>query len=90
MNTTDGFWIPSYYRRRHPFLWVRAAGGPQTIDWLAGVALAGLVLLLIALARAPHHQATPSPVVVVTTVSQDRDSNSDRVAYVPRAASVGK
>ena len=52
MNTTDGIWVPSYYRRRHPFLWVRAAGGPQVRDWIAGVVLAALVLVLVAYARA--------------------------------------
>ncbi|HEY6922241.1 MAG TPA: hypothetical protein VI653_02145 [Steroidobacteraceae bacterium] len=49
MNTTDGIWVPSYYRRRHPFLWTRAAGGPQRVDWLAGVLVAALVLRLVAL-----------------------------------------
>jgi hypothetical protein len=48
MNTTDGIWIPSYYRRRHRFSWVRAAGGPQAVDWFAGIALAALVFGLVA------------------------------------------
>jgi hypothetical protein len=50
MNTTDGIWVPSYYRRKHRFLWARAAGGPQRVDWLAGVLFAVLVLWLVALA----------------------------------------
>jgi hypothetical protein len=50
MNTSEGIWVPSYYRRRHRFLWTRAAGGPQRVDWLAGVLFAVLVLWLVALA----------------------------------------
>ena len=51
MNTTDGIWVPSYYRRRHPFLWTRAAGGPQRVDWMVGVVLAVAVLWLVTLIR---------------------------------------
>jgi hypothetical protein len=79
MNTSDGIWIPSYYRRQHRFSWVRAAGGPQRIDWVTGAVLAVLVLGLFALARAPHHQGTPS------AAAQGSDINADRVAYVPSA-----
>jgi hypothetical protein len=87
MNTTDGIWVPSYYRRRHPFLWVRAAGGPQRSDWVAGVVLAVLVLGLVALARSPQRQLAPSAALAVaaTTAAQDvqpGDIGADRVAYV--------
>ncbi len=51
MNTTDGIWIPSYYRRRRLFSWARAAGGPHVVDWIAGALFATLVLGLVALAR---------------------------------------
>jgi hypothetical protein len=85
MNTSDGIWIPSYYRRRHRFSWVRAAGGPQRVDWVTGVVLAVLVLGLCALARAPHHQGTPSTAVTATTAAQGSDINTDRVAYVSSA-----
>ena len=95
MNTSDGIWIPSYYRRRHRFSWVRAAGGPQRVDWVTGVVLAALVLGLFALARAPHHQGTPSAAVpsgdvtaapvAATTAAQGSDINTDRVAYVSSA-----
>ena len=95
MNATDGIWVPSYYRRRHRFLWVRAAGGPQPIDWVAGAVLAVLVLGLFALARAPQHQGTPSAAVpagdvtaapvAATTEAQGGDIKADRVAYVPSA-----
>jgi hypothetical protein len=50
MDTNDGIWIPSYYRRRRPFSWARAAGGPQVIDWVVGAVLAALVFGLIAFA----------------------------------------
>jgi hypothetical protein len=86
MNTTDGMWVPSYYRRRHPFLWVRAAGGPQRIDWVVGVVLAVLVLGLIAHARTPQHQAAPGAAAAATTAAQDSDVSSGRVAYVPSTA----
>ena len=46
MNTADGMWVPSYYRRKHRLSWVRAAGGPQVVDWVAGIAFAALVLWL--------------------------------------------
>ena len=85
MNATDGIWVPSYYRRRHRFSWVRAAGGPQPIDWVAGAVLAVLVLGLFALARTPQHQGTPSAAVAATTEAQGSDVNADRVAYVPSA-----
>ncbi len=90
MNTTDGMWVPSYYRRRHPFLWVRAAGGPQRVDWVVGVVLAVLVLSLIAHARTPQRQTAPSVAVAAaaaaTTAAQDSDISSGRVAYVPSTA----
>ena len=88
MNTTDGMWVPSYYRRRHPFLWVRAAGGPQRVDWIVGVVLAVLVLSLIAHSRTPPRQTVPSVAVAAaaTTAAQDSDIGSGRVAYVPSTA----
>jgi hypothetical protein len=85
MNTTDGIWVPSYYQRRHRFLWARAAGGPQPVDWIAGAVLAVLVLGLFALARAPQHEGAPSAAVAATTGAQDSEINADRVAYVPSA-----
>jgi hypothetical protein len=87
MNTTDGIWVPSYYRRRHPFLWARAAGGPKRIDWIVGVLLAVLVLGLVARARSPQREVAPSAALAVaaTTAAQDTqgsDVSADRVAYV--------
>ena len=91
MNTTDGMWVPSYYRQQHPVvLWVRDAGRPQVVDWLTGAAVAVLVLGLVALVRAPHHEALPSAAVVATITTQNSDTNADRVAYVAQPASVDK
>jgi hypothetical protein len=72
MNTTDGIWIPSYYRRRHPFSWARAAGGPQVVDWVVGVVLAVLVAGLVAFAWAPR---APSAAVAATAAANDRAIN---------------
>jgi hypothetical protein len=47
MNTYDGIWVPSYYRRKRRFLWARAAGGPHAVDWVAGVVFAVLVFGLV-------------------------------------------
>jgi hypothetical protein len=93
MNTTDGIWVPSYYRRRHPFLWLRAAGGPQTEDWVAGAVVAALVLL--ALVRTPNHEVAPSAAVAeaATTAAQAQDGSvisADRVAYAPQPSAVDK
>jgi hypothetical protein len=85
MNTSDGIWIPSYYRRRHRFSWVRAAGGPQRVDWVTGAVLAVIVLGLFALARGPHHEGTPSAAVAASTGALGSEINADRVAYVPSA-----
>jgi hypothetical protein len=89
---TDGIWVPSYYRRRHPFLWVRAAGGPQRVDWIAGAVLAALVFLLVSLERGPQHHVAPSAAVAAAamTAAQDGEINADRVAYVPKPSAVDK
>ena len=91
-GTTDGIWVPSYYRRRHPFLWVRAAGGPQRVDWIAGAVLAALVLGLVALARGPQHPVAPSAAVAAAAMSaaQDGEINADRLAYAPKPSAVDK
>ena len=70
MNTTDGIWVPTYYQHRRPLWWLRAAGGPQVTDWVAGAVVAALVLGLVAYARAPQHQETPSTVVVASAQPQ--------------------
>ena len=91
MHATDGIWVPSYYRHRHPiFSWVRDAGRPQVVDWIAGATCAVLVLGLVALVRAPNHQAPPSASVATTTVAQGADTNADRVAYLSRPLAVDK
>ena len=86
---TDDIWIPSYYRQRHPFLWVRAAGGPQVVDWVCGAVFAVLVLGLVTLVRAPH-QAQPSAAVVATATTPNSDTNADRVAYASQVSAVNK
>jgi hypothetical protein len=83
MNTTDGIWVPSYFRRRHPFSWTRAAGGPKVVDWVAAAVFAALVLGLVAFARAPQRQSVPSAAVAVTPAPENSDTNADRVAYKP-------
>jgi hypothetical protein len=95
MHTTDGIWVPSYYRRRHPFLWLRAAGGPQTQDWVAGAVVAALVLVILAHVRTPNHEVAPSAAVaeVATTAAQAQDGSvmsADRVAYAPQSSAVDK
>jgi hypothetical protein len=82
MNTTDGIWIPEYYRHRRRFSWVRAAGGPQVADWIAGAVLAVLVLGLVALARSPQRQeASSTAVAVAPAAANDSDIDAGRVAY---------
>ena len=91
MNTSNGMWVPSYYRRRHPLSWIRrGAGGPKVVDWLAGAVFAVLVLGLVALARAPQHHWTRSAAVTATTASKDSNINPDRMAYAPRPSAVDK
>jgi hypothetical protein len=76
MNTSNGIWVPSYYRRRHPFLWMRGATGPRHIDWIAGVMLAVLVLGLVAHARLQQRNgnsaaALATPATTTTQLSTD-------------------
>jgi hypothetical protein len=72
MNTSNGIWVPSYYRRRHPFLWMRGAAGPRHIDWITGVMLAVLVLGLVAHARLQqrHGDADTALATPATTATQ--------------------
>ncbi len=63
MNTTDGIWVPTYYRHRRRFGWLRAAGGPQVSDWVTGAILAALVLGFVAYARSAQHPDAPSTTV---------------------------
>jgi hypothetical protein len=72
MNTSNGIWVPSYYRRRHPFLWMRGATGPRHIDWIAGVMLAVLVLGLVAHARLQrrHEDSAAELATPATTATQ--------------------
>jgi hypothetical protein len=76
MNTSNGIWVPSYYRRRHPLLWMRGAAGPRHIDWIAGVMLAVLVLGLVAHARLQQRQGNSAavhatPATTATQLSTD-------------------
>jgi hypothetical protein len=59
MNTTEGIWVPTYYQQRRRFSWLRTAGRPQVTDWIAGAALAVLVMALITFAHTPQHQEVP-------------------------------
>jgi hypothetical protein len=72
MNTSNGIWVPSYYRRRHPFLWLRGATGPRHIDWITGVMLAVLVLGLVAHARLQQRDGNSATVLATpaTTATQ--------------------
>jgi len=88
MNTTDGMWVPSYYRRRHPFLWLRAAGGPKRIDLVVGVGLAVLVFGFIVHTNTLQRQTVPT--AAATTASEGSDVTSDRVAFVPQVSAVSK
>lgn len=95
METTDGIWVPGYYRHRHPLLlWVRDVGKPRTADWVAGAICAALVLGLLSLARGAQHPVTPSAAVEVavatTTAAQNEAINANRVAYVPQTSTVEK
>ena len=81
MNTTDGIWVPTYYRHRRRFSWVRAAGGPRVADWVAGALFAALVLGLVALARSPQRQEAPV---------KDSDTDAGRVAYTSSPSTVDK
>jgi hypothetical protein len=69
MNTSNEIWVPSYYRRAHPLLWMRGATGPRHIDWITGVMLAVLVLGLVAHARFQHHGS--SAVVIATPATTE-------------------
>ena len=60
MDTTDGIWVPTYYRRRRRFLWLRAAGAPRVADWIAGAVVAALVLGCVAYARSAQHRDASS------------------------------
>ena len=90
MNTTDGIWVPTYYRHRHRFSWVRAAGGPRVADWVAGAVLAALVLGLVALARSPQRQEAPSTAVAAEAAAKDSDTDAGRVAYTSPPSTVDK
>jgi hypothetical protein len=64
MNTTDGIWVPTYYRHRRQFSWVlRATGGPRVTDWVAGAVFAALVLGLVAFAHFPQLRGAQSTAV---------------------------
>lgn len=64
MNTTEGIWVPTYYRHRRRFLWLRTAGRPHVADWVAGAVLAVLVLGLVAYSRAPHQDSSTAMAAV--------------------------
>ena len=63
MNTTDGIWVPTYYRHRRRFSWLRAAGRPRVADCVAGALLAALVLGFVAFERSAQHQEAASETV---------------------------
>lgn len=63
MNTTDGIWVPTYYRHRRRFSWLRTAGRPRVADCLAGAVFAALVLGLVAFERSEQHQEAQSATV---------------------------
>ena len=65
MNTTDGIWVPTYYRHRRRFGWLRAAGGPRVADWVTAAVLATLVLGLVAYVRSAQHQDPSSTVAAI-------------------------
>jgi hypothetical protein len=90
MNTTDGIWVPTYYRHRRRFSWVRAAGGPRVADWVAGAVFAALVLGLVALARSPQRQEAPSTAVAAEAAVKDSDTDAGRVAYTSSPSTVDK
>jgi hypothetical protein len=64
MNTVNEIWVPTYYQQKRRLSWLRAAGGPQAADWLAGAVVAALVLGMMAYARSPQHQEPPSTTVM--------------------------
>jgi hypothetical protein len=77
MNTSNGIWVPSYYRRRHPLLWMRGAAGPRHIDWIAGVMLAVLVLGLVAHARLQQRQGNSAAVLATPATTATQLSTDD-------------
>jgi hypothetical protein len=77
MNTSNGIWVPSYYRRRHPFLWMRGATGPRHIDWIAGVMLAVLVFALVAHARLQQLHGTSAGVLATPGTTATQPSADD-------------
>lgn len=91
MNTTDGIWVPEYYRHRRRFSWVRAAGGPKVADWVTGAVFAALVLGLVAFARSPQRREAPSTAVAAApTAVKDSDIDAGRVAYASSPSTVDK
>jgi hypothetical protein len=90
MNTTDEIWVPTYYRHRRRFSWVRAAGGPQVVDWVAGAVFAALVLGLVALARSPQRQEAPSTPAAAAAAVKDGNIDAGRVAYATSPSTVDK
>jgi hypothetical protein len=83
MNTSNGIWVPSYYQRRHPFLWIRGAAGPRHIDWIAGVMLAVLALGLVAHASLQQRHensaaALATPTTIATQLSTDEPPSGER------------
>lgn len=80
MNTTDGISVPEYYRHQRRFSWIRAGGGPQVTDWVAGAVVAALVLGFVALTHAPQHQEAQSTRVVVAA-AKDSEIGPGSVAY---------
>jgi len=87
MNTTDVIWIPARYRQARRFSWVRAAGGPQMADWIAGAVVAALALSVVTLIRSTQHDQRVS-----TTVAAANHSNIDavRVVYASSPVTVDK
>ena len=87
MNTTDGIWIPAHYQRPRRFSWIRAAGGPQMADCIAGALVAALVLGVVTHIRSTQHDETAS-----TTVAAANHSNIDtaRVVYASSPETVDK
>ena len=87
MNTTDAIWIPAHYRQPRRFSWVRAAGGPQMADWIAGAVVAALVLGVVTLTRSTQHDGAAP-----TTVAAENHSTIDaaRVVYASSPVTVDK
>ena len=87
MNTTDEIWIPAYYQRPRRFSWIRAAGGPQEADCIAGAIVAALVLGVVTLIHSTQHDEKAP-----TTVTAVNHSNIDtvRVVYASSPVTVDK